>query len=467
VADDEPVNPPRSFRRVQSEVITLDDSDGCGAQLDSDDDFPDITSLATSKHRFSALPRPLTTSPGAKQVRQQKPGATKAKSTEPRKSALEKEQEKQEKAAAREAERESKRLEKERARQSKAQEKTRAAALAEVNKIRTDKKVSTPEMIVDLPATLDNSVKLQAETLLRDLDVASTSWPSPVENVVKWRRKVRSRYNDELGHWEPVPERVDRERYAMVIMPATQFVDLALCEDHANLETHALRMRRHFPNDTIIYLIEGLTLWLRENRNIRNRQFVSAVRSGLEPTDDQQQQQPPPSTQQRKRTTNNNPSQTYINEEAIETALLQLQVLHDNILIHHTTIPLETARWIAVFTQHISTAPYRRQRDASNDAAFCMETGQVRTGDGPRDTYVRMLQEIGRVTAPIAYGIAGEFGSLPKLVRGLEEGGPLRLEKVRKSVNKEGEVGERAVGQAVSRRVCKIFLGRDEGSTDI
>jgi crossover junction endonuclease EME1 len=78
-----------------------------------------------------------------------------------------------------------------------------------------------------------------------------------------------------------------------------------------------------------------------------------------------------------------------------------------------------------------------------------------------------MLQEIGRVTAPIAYGIAGEFGTLGALVRGLEDGGPLRLEKVRKSVNKEGEVGERAVGQAVSRRVCKIFLGRDEGSTDI
>lgn len=379
---------------------------------------------------------------------------------------MEKEQEKQEKAAAREAEKERKRLEKERAKQEKAQEITRAAALAEVNKIRTDKKVSTPEMIVDLPATLDNSVKLQAETLLRDLDVASSSWPSPVENVVKWRRKVRSRYNDELGHWEPVPERVDRENYAMVVIPAAQFVDLVLGEEHTNLESHVQRMKRHFPNDTIIYLIEGLTLWLRKNRNIRNRQFVSAVRSGLEPADDPQQ--PPPSTQQhnRKTTTTTNP-QTYINEETIEAALLQLQVLHANILIHHTTIPLETARWIAVFTQHISTVPYRRQRDASNDAAFCMETGQVRTGDGPRDTYVRMLQEIGRVTAPIAYGIAGEFGTVQRLVRGLEEGGPLRLEKVRKSVDKEGGVGERAVGQAVSRRVCKIFLGRDEGSTDI
>ncbi|KAG7285140.1 hypothetical protein NEMBOFW57_009761 [Staphylotrichum longicolle] len=342
--------------------------------------------------------------------------------------------------------------------------------MAEVNKIRTDKKVSTPEMIVDLPTTIDDTIKLQAETLLRDLDVNSTTWSSPVDNVVIWRRRVRSRYNDDLGHWEPIPERIDRENYAMVIIPAAQFVNLVLAEDEANLESHVLRMKRHFPNDTIIYLVQGLELWMRKNRNIRNRQFVSAVRSGLELPDEQHP--PPPSSQpqqqQQHAPRRRKPAapQTYVDEETIEDALLQLQVLH-GLLIHHTTVPLETARWIAVFTQHISTVPYRRQRDEANDAGFCMETGQVRTGDGARDTYVRMLQEIGRVTAPIAYGIAAEFGTVRRLVRGLEDGGPLRLEKVRKSVNKEGEASERTVGQAVSRRVYKIFTGRDETSTDI
>jgi crossover junction endonuclease EME1 len=388
----------------------------------------------------------------------------KASSTEPKKSSEEKAREKEEKAAVREAEKERRRLEKERAKEERAHEKARATALAEVNKMRTDKKVSTPEMIVDLPATLDETVKFQAETLLRDLDVHSTSWASPIENVIKWRRKVVSQYSDERGHWEPVPERIEREDYAMVVVPAAQFVDLVLGEGNTNLESHILRMRRHFPNDTIIYLLEGLTPWLRKNRNLRNRQFVSAVRSGLEQPND------PPSSSQAQapnsRPRRPNTPQTYIDEDSVEDALLQLQVLH-GALIHHTAAPLETARWIAVFTQHISTVPYRRQRDAANDAGFCMETGQVRTGEGPRDTYVRMLQEIGRVTAPIAYGIAGEFGSVSGLVRGLEDGGPLVLEKVRKSVNKDGEVSERAVGQAVSRRVHKIFLGRDEESMDI
>jgi crossover junction endonuclease EME1 len=462
-------------------VIALDDSDNDGrAQPDSDDDFPDITNLASSKQRFPSLPKLPAVTAATRAPKKLKSAGTKANPSEPKKSDLEKAKEKEEKAAAREAEKERKRLEKERAKEERIQEKARAAALAEVNKIRTDKKVSTPEMIVDLPSTLDENVKLQAEILLRDLDVHSATWPSPVENVVKWRRKVRSRYNADLGHWEPVPERIERENYAMVIIPAAQFVDLVLGEESTSLESHVLRMKRHFPNDTILYLIEGLDLWLRRNRNVRNRQFVSAVRSGLEPTDTNTTNPPPgpgpgpapPSSSQaqrkRKPPTTQPQQQTYISEETIETALLHLQVLH-TVLIHHTTIPLETARWIAVFTQHISTVPYRRQRDAATDAVagFCMETGQVRTGDGPRDTYVRMLQEIGRVTAPIAYGIAGEFETVTKLVRGLEEGGPLRLEKVRKSVNKEGEVSDRTVGQAVSRRMYKIFTGRDESSTDI
>ncbi|AEO61738.1 hypothetical protein MYCTH_56445 [Thermothelomyces thermophilus ATCC 42464] len=457
--------PSRSLRRSQSEVVLLEDSDDdCGVQTVSDDDFPDIAGLAASKRKFDAFIKTSAESAAVKQLRTLTSAETKADQAGCKRTSLEKAKEKEEKAAAREAEKERKRLQREREKEEKAREKARAAALAEVNKIRTGKKVSTPEMIVDLPITLEETLKEQVKTLLRDLDVEFASWTSPVENVIKWRRKVCSRYNDEEGHWEPVPERIEQENYAMVLVSAAQFVGLVLGKDEdASLEYHVMRMKDHFPNDTIIYLIEGLELWLRKNRGVRNREFVTAVRGGLEPLEGDQQ--PPSSTQQqRKRKAAATP--TYVDEEIVETSLLQLQILH-GVLIHHTAIPLETARWIAVFTQHISTVPYRRQRDAANDAGFCMESGQVRTGDGPRDTYVRMLQEIGRVTVPIAYGIAAEFETVPKLVRGLEDGGPLSLEKVRKSVNKDGEASDRTVGQAVSRRIFKIFLGRDEASTDI
>ncbi|KAK4210030.1 ERCC4 domain-containing protein [Rhypophila decipiens] len=449
------VQPARHMQRSVSEIITLDDSDddNFATRIESsEDEFPDIGKLDAS-NRLSRIPR------GKQPARLRTLGATKPKvARKPaRKTAEEVAKEREEKVAAREAERERKRQEAKQAKEDKALEKQMAAALAEVNKVRTDKKVSTPEMIVQLPDTLPASQKLQAETLLKDLDVQAESWRCPIENVVKWKRKVRSRFNEELGHWEPISMRIEEEKYAMVIMPFGEFVRRVLATDNSDaLESHVLLMQRAFPDHTIIYLIEALDTWMRKNRNLRNRQYVSAVLGD----------QPPPSTQARRRK-NNEPTE-YVDEDKIEDALLQLQVLH-GVLIHHTNAEIETAQWIAIFTQHISTVPYRRQKEESNaaGAGFCMETGQVRTGDGAKDTYIRMLQEIGRVTAPVAYGIAAEFGSVPELVRGLEESGPLTLEGVKKSANRDGALTDRSVGQAMSKRIYKIFTGKDATSTEI
>jgi len=96
-----------------------------------------------------------------------------------------------------------------------------------------------------------------------------------------------------------------------------------------------------------------------------------------------------------------------------------------------------------------------------------METGQVKTGDSVPDTYIKMLQEISRITAPIAYGIAAEYPTVQTLVKGLEEKGPLALEDNRKSANKNGAFTDRRVGPAASKRVWKVFMGREEGSWDI
>jgi hypothetical protein len=45
-----------------------------------------------------------------------------------------------------------------------------------------------------------------------------------------------------------------------------------------------------------------------------------------------------------------------------------------------------------------------------------MESGQVKTGENASDTYTKMLQEIIRITAPVAYGIAAKYPTVQKLV---------------------------------------------------
>ncbi|KAM0275138.1 hypothetical protein ACHAQH_007512 [Verticillium albo-atrum] len=454
--------PPARTKGNKREPAVIDLSDSELSVLeshkwsDSDGDLPEVKDMDLSKSRVprsksASLPR--VSSATLKASRPKAPPTAK-KPTE------NKAREKEAKAAEREREKERKQREKDAAKEQKARDKETAAAMAEVNKVRTDKKVSTPEMIVDLPASLPPPQVLQIQTLLKDLDVEFSEWQSPVEKVVKWRRKVRSRFNDDLGLWEPMPLSIKDEVYTMVVITADEFVTLALGAEDADLEAHVSKTKQHFTGTQLIYLIEGLGPWIRKNRNLRNRQFVSAVLS-------QDTEAAPTSSQPNRRRKTPAPKE-YIDEDTVEDALLQLQVLH-GALIHHTAAAVETAQWIAIFTQHISTVPYRKQREAANaaGAGFCMESGQVRTGDDTRDTYARMLQEIVRVTAPIAYGIAEEFGTVTGLVNGLEERGPLALEACRKSANKDGAVSDRTIGQAVSRRIHKVFTGTDETSMDV
>jgi crossover junction endonuclease EME1 len=96
-----------------------------------------------------------------------------------------------------------------------------------------------------------------------------------------------------------------------------------------------------------------------------------------------------------------------------------------------------------------------------------METGQVKTGENTSDTYTKMLQEMVRVTLPVAIGIATEYPTVQQLVKGLERHGPTALEECRKSSNSDGAFTNKRVGKAISKRVYDVFMGTDPGSWDV
>lgn len=432
---------PISSSAPETNVINIDSNSDTG---NDSEDFPDIDKLARDpiRHPRSQLSRSQSdVLPKAKKT------STVVNARQLGRTADERARDRARRETDREREKERKKEERQRTKEAKIREKERAAALAEVNKMKTDKKVSTPEMIVDIPSSLNDGTKVQLDTLLGGLGVEFTTWDTS-DVVVKWRRKVASKWNEDLGYWEPIPKRVMHEKHVAVVMTAQEFVELVLDSDKS-IRSHIMSMEEKFAGSQIIYIFEGMTPWMRKNRNLRNRQFTSGVRSE-------------PVGNGRRRAQ----AQEYISEDLIEDALLELQVMHE-VLIHHTTIPLETAQWITILTQHISTIPYKQQKSQAQGAGFCMESGQVKTGEDNKDTYVRMLQEIARVTQPIAYGVSIEFPSVTQLVNGLDIGGPMRLSDVRKTVNREGTLGDKAIGQAVSKRIHKVFTGRDEASTDV
>lgn len=256
---------------------------------------------------------------------------------------------KEQKAKEKEEDQERKRIGKE----EKAREKRIAVDLAEVNKAKLDKKDSTPEMIVDLPASIDGQrVDTQVREFLRSLGVDTTPYQSQVPNVIKWRRKMKARWNAEAGRWEPI-ERMEilEEKHILCIMSAKEFIALAMArEDDQDVETHVARLKSAYESCTPIYLIEGLHASMKRNKTAENRAYQAKVNS-IGQSDGN-------ATPSQTAARNKRPPAELIDEDLIEDALLRLQVM-SGCLVHHTAASVETAEWIANFTQHISTIPYR------------------------------------------------------------------------------------------------------------
>ncbi|KAL1959122.1 hypothetical protein VTO42DRAFT_2909 [Malbranchea cinnamomea] len=366
--------------------------------------------------------------------------------------------------ARRQQEKEEEKERKRKLKEEKERQKRLAADIAEVNKSKVDKKISTPEMLIDVSLSLqDTSVGNQVGEHMRHIGVEMNFVPTQQPGVISWRRKVTARYNEKAGHWEPCPLTIEREEHVMCYLSAQEFVDLAVASGGDGtvgiglLEEHVSKLMGSFPKAKPIYLIEGLLSWMRKNKNIRNRAYQAAVlRQFNEDLNN-------PETRQRRRKLDAPPP---VDEDTIEDALLQLQVQH-NCLIHHTNAPTESAEWIKNFTEHISTIPYRQERMNLQNASFCMDVGQVKTGEDARDTYVKMIQEVQRVTAPMAYGITTQYGNVRELIVAMKREGPLMLQDVKKCTNKSGALSEARIGPAVSRRLYKVFTGLDPTSTDV
>ncbi|GAM34788.1 hypothetical protein TCE0_015r02594 [Talaromyces pinophilus] len=367
-----------------------------------------------------------------------------------------------------EAEKERKRIEKE----EKAKEKQLAADIAEVNKSKIHKKESMPEMIIDMASTLEGtSVGNQVVEYVKTLGAEHTFFDSSMPNIVKWRRKKRSEYNEDAARWEPCQPYIATEGHVLCMLPAQEFVDMVICEDDTQtLDGHVQRLKNSYRNCKPIYLIDGLMTWMRRNQNSRNRAYQAEVLAQVNVNAVNGSTEHASTQSKRKRTTKKSkkPEDTpLVADDTIEDALLELQVTH-NCLIYNTNTAGETAEWIKNFSEHISTVPYRLVQMGNYDgAAFCMETGQVKTGEDKVDTFVKMLQEINRVTAPMAYGITSQYPSAVDLLHAMRKHGPTLLENVRKSANKNGALTDSRIGPAVSKRLYKVFMGLDETSADI
>jgi len=213
-------------------------------------------------------------------------------------------------SAEKKAEQERKRLEKER----KAADKQLAADMAEANKAKTNKKIAAREMYIELPSALKGkAVGNQVEEIMKEagavvnfyhdeVDLTSDSPPN-LGHIIKWKRKVESRYDENKEEWLPISKPViEKEKHILVYLIAEEFCTVAAVgptsstvepnkplEEQTmkeNLNAYMILLRSRHPHHTIIFLIQGLTAYLKKSTTAKNREYTAAVRSqNLDPTD--------------------------------------------------------------------------------------------------------------------------------------------------------------------------------------
>ncbi|KPI38151.1 Crossover junction endonuclease eme1 [Cyphellophora attinorum] len=384
--------------------------------------------------------------------------------------------------AAKEAEKEAEKRRKREARAEVEKEKQKAKDLAEVNKAKTNKKETSKEMILIMPGeTQGLSLGNQVTEYMRQHDVQIKFADEEVTldnvepwlhagKVVQWKRKVQATYNEDEGQWMPTGRsRTEDESHIAMLLSGLEFAqigmgneegdEIALSVMKKHFDQHVAGLRFRYPGRRLIYIIQGLYAWLKRNENTKNREYVAAVRAEVV---DQ-----PPSQPKKRKTAK--PAQQFraITNDVVEDIQLYLQVQHQPLVIHHTTSDAATASQILAFTQSLSSRPYRVVELEHNlkSASFYMGAGQFKGGDDAQETFVRMLEEQQRVTPSIAQSIVFKYSSPRELVEAFRQNDNMLLENMRKSTNKDGGFSDKRIGPVISKRMHKVFLGRDPEAT--
>jgi crossover junction endonuclease EME1 len=403
----------------------------------------------------------------------------------------------EQRATVKEANDAAKELEKQKKREEKiekAKEKQKAKDIAEANKSKANKKETTKEMIVQLPESLEGTkIGDQVEAYMQQHEVEFSysmeeahlakgdrnSYPG---KIIEWKRRVGATYSEDEGQWVPLTRpRIERSDHIAILLEKEEFAELAIGPGNdaldsmldlpamkSNLDKHIVRLRQRYQDRRLIFLISGLHAWVKKNENARNRGYAAAVRA--QAAVDGGGQQPTASQTKKRKTAKNAPSPQLaaVTADVVEDLQLYLQINHQPLVIHHTAVEAETASHILSFTQSLSSRPYRIAELDQNlrSASFYMGAGSYKTGEDAGETFCRMLEGQQRVTPSIAQSIVSRWSSPRELVQAFRASDNLMLEDVRKSTNKDGGYSDKRIGPVISKRMYKVFLGRNPEATD-
>ncbi|QSL65393.1 hypothetical protein MERGE_002703 [Pneumocystis wakefieldiae] len=319
-------------------------------------------------------------------------------------------------------------------------EKKRVSTLKSVNKLKTSKKECIKEMIVNVDTNiLSSSMGPILSGLLEEASCEYTEWSSPIPNLIFWKRKVIAEYDEKYGYFVPIPETIRSERFILVYIKASELLKL----EDSGVDELVKRLTDEFTGLKIIFMIESIDALLKKIKSDRNKRYVDAMRAIIETKNSENIFIPSDEI-----------------EEKIENMLLRLQLIH-NVFIVNTSSVENSAKWICILTGDISTIPYKKMK-LELSTSFCMESGQVKTGSDVKDTYIKLLEIIYKVTPQIANIIVEKYPKISDLVSAFRENGPDALSDLT-----IGKLTKRKIGRVLSKRIFHVFMTSDSAASAI
>ena len=263
----------------------------------------------------------------------------------------------EERKAQKEAEKARKQLAKEEKEREKKKDKEEALELAAANRARWDKSISITEMAVDLPASIDGKeIGKAIRAALKSSNIEASTYNSILPDIIRFRRKVSSRFNEELGYWEPAPESVNVEKQVVCLISGQHLLSMAIAADaDEGLDAYVGMVRAKYPDFRVTCLVEGLDQVVKDARKASSRAYEASVR---------RQGQPSAAEGDTSRAQTGTLQKQLAPDEIkgkVDEALLELQVAHW-CLIHQTETPADTADFVATLTEQMSTIPYKSVR---------------------------------------------------------------------------------------------------------
>ncbi|KAJ3173800.1 hypothetical protein HDU88_002889 [Geranomyces variabilis] len=287
-----------------------------------------------------------------------------------------------------------------------------------------------------------------------------------------WRRQVEREWDDAADVWRACAARVEDEAYILLRMTGP---DLCAAVSGGNGDAPFVafheRVQAQHVGKTIVYLLEGVKTYLK--RRAKGGRGAAHDHGGDE--DDTEEDVPAPTTGRRRKvpaaaSTTAGP----LTPATLDAHLVGLQLstslhppdkprTHPPPRVHLSRNFRESLDWIGSFTDQLSLAPELAHR---SEAAWRLTFGDnIRSGDGAKDTFRRMLMMVNGVTEVRANAVVTAWGSLRRLVKEFEtlgaKNGRTLLATLQVNSGTAANPNVRNLGPAVARRIHDVFMETD------